>query len=584
MAGVSEPMPACRRQGRRRALVTAAVAVGLTVAGTLPLVRGAGASPLVDVVVRGTHGGAAAAAGAVRDVGGRVVRNLAIIDGAAARVPASRLVALMHHDGVAQVTPDAPVHLESTTAYDPTTDVGSIFDTTLMTGAQAYWKAGWTGRGVDVALIDSGVVPVNGLSASGKVLHGPDLSFESQAPNLRHLDTYGHGTHVAGLIAGRDDAATGAYAGDSADFVGMAPDARIVSVKVADSHGITDVSQVLAGIDWVVQHRADSGLNIRVLNLSFGTDSYQSYLYDPLSYAAETAWHDGIVVVAATGNAGWKSSGILDPADNPYLIAVGAADTMATASTADDTVAAFSSAGDGRRNPDLVAPGIHMESLRDPNSYIDATYPGGLITDRFFRGSGTSQAAAVVSGAAALVLQQHPLLTPDQVKALLTQTATPVVGQTKATAGAGELNLASALTAVPPVLAVQLWVHSSGTGTLEGARGSVHLTQNGVTLSGEKDIFGSPVNTTLLAAQLGSGTAWTGGVFNGVAWTGSGFVGSEWASSSWSSSSWSSSSWSSSSWSSSSWSSSSWSSSSWSSSSWSSSSWSSSSWSSSSWS
>ena len=135
-------------------------------------------------------------------------------------------------------------------AYTPTTDAGSLDTTTMATGAQAYWKAGYTGKGVDVAVIDTGTAPVPGLSTAGKIVNGPDLSFESQAPNLRYLDTYGHGTHMAGIIAGRADTAiSGKYAGDTSNFLGMAPDARIVSVKVADAMGAADVSQIIAGID-----------------------------------------------------------------------------------------------------------------------------------------------------------------------------------------------------------------------------------------------------------------------------------------------------------------------------------------------
>ena len=155
------------------------------------------------------------------------------------------------------------------------------------------------GQGVDVALIDSGVAPVQGLTAPGKVINGADLSFEQGADHLRYMDTYGHGTHLAGLIAGRD-ADWSPSNHDS--FSGVAPDARIVNVKVANAMGATDVSQVIAAIDWVVQHKNDNGMNIRVLNLSFGTDGVQNYVLDPLTYAAEVAWRKGIVVVAAAGN------------------------------------------------------------------------------------------------------------------------------------------------------------------------------------------------------------------------------------------------------------------------------------------
>ncbi|HXJ63060.1 MAG TPA: S8 family serine peptidase, partial [Actinomycetota bacterium] len=170
-------------------------------------------------------------------------------------------------------------------AFDPLTDMGSMYNIDRITGATTYWSNGFTGQGIGVALIDSGVAPVDGLTAPGKVINGPDLSFESQASNLAYLDTFGHGTHMAGIIAGRSGVATsGAYVNDTTHFLGMAPDAHIVSVKVADAHGATDVSQVIAAIDWVVQHRNDPGVNIRVLNLSYGTNSRQAYGPDPLGF------------------------------------------------------------------------------------------------------------------------------------------------------------------------------------------------------------------------------------------------------------------------------------------------------------
>lgn len=157
------------------------------------------------------------------------------------------------------------------------------------TGAASFWDDGYIGTGIDVAVIDSGVVPVNGLTYPGKVINGPDLSFESQAENLIYQDTFGHGTHMAGMIAGHDDRASEVKRGNTAHFLGMAPGARIVNVKVADSAGAVDVTQMIAAIDWVVQHRNDNGMNIRVLNLSYGTDGFQNYAIDPLTDAVERA-------------------------------------------------------------------------------------------------------------------------------------------------------------------------------------------------------------------------------------------------------------------------------------------------------
>jgi subtilisin family serine protease len=261
--------------------------------------------------------------------------------------------------------------------------VGSLYNTTLMTGAQAYWRAGFTGQGVDVAVIDSGVAPVPGLDGADKLYHGPDVSFEAQVPELAHLDTYGHGTHMAGIIAGRADAAVaGRYPGDTTSFLGMAPDARIINLKAADAAGATDITQVIAAVDWVAEHQHDNGLNIRVLNLSFGTDSRQLPKVDPLAHAVERAWKRGIVVVVSAGNAGFNMAnggpGLTNPARDPYVISVGAADPKGTTTVADDGLATFSSSGvpgaTGSKNPDLLAPGRSVASLRVPGSFLDETF------------------------------------------------------------------------------------------------------------------------------------------------------------------------------------------------------------------
>src|SRR5258705_1790775 len=225
------------------------------------------------------------------------------------------------------------------------------------TGAAAWWTAGYTGRGVDVALIDTGVSRMAGLATAGKVVYGPDLSLESQAPNLRDLDTNGHGTFMAGLIAGKDVALTAPYAlAPASAYRGMAPDARIVSLKVGTADGGTDVSQVIAAIDWVVQHKNDGDLNIRVLNLSYGTDSTQAYDVDPLAFAVEQAWNAGIFVVVATGNEGYvaHTGSLTSPATDPLVLAVGASDSMGTSTLLDDSVAGFSSAGSSARYVDVV--------------------------------------------------------------------------------------------------------------------------------------------------------------------------------------------------------------------------------------
>jgi serine protease AprX len=475
-------------------------------------------------------------------------------------------------------------------SYDPASDISSMASVTDWIGAQAWWAAGYTGHGVDVALIDSGVASVDGLAAPGKVINGPDLSLESQAPNLFDQDTFGHGTFMAGLIAGRDSGIAAPYQQAPASaYRGMAPDARIVSLKVATADGGTDVSQVIAAIDWVVQHRRDNGLNIRVLNLSYGTNSSQWYGVDPLAYAVEQAWDAGIVVVAAAGNSGYQSKGsspaLANPAYDKRIIAVGASDSMGTATLTDDTVPDFSAAAKtgSARAPDFVAPGTHLQGLRVPGSWIDLNVDGKvLLGDRFMRGSGTSEAAAITSGAVALILDKVPNATPDQGKRLSPAGADDMPTQNTRQSGAGELRLGTILGSALPSSGLPL-APSRGGGSLELARGSDHLTRDGVVLKGEQDIFGAAFDSGLMAILEGASNAWSGGIWNGNTWAGSSWSGNSWSGSSWSGSSWSGNSWSGSSWSGNSWSGNSWSGNSWSGSSWSGNSWSGNSWSTATW-
>ena len=337
---------------------------------------------------------------------------------------------------------------------------------------------------------------------------------------------------------------------------------RLDRVSVADA--ARTWSQVIAAIDWVVEHRTDGDLNIRVINLSYGTNSAQASTLDPLAYAAERAWKAGLVVVAAGGNYGFQSHmnnapALADPAIDRYVLAVGSSDSMGTLSVADDLVPAFSPwpKRGATRGVDLVAPGTHLQGLRVPNSYIDLKHPEGVIDGQSFRGSGTSESAALVSGAASLVLHKYPKATPDQVKKLLTSTGYDINGKSQAIGG-GELQLEPALAASLPS-AVQVWPAATGLGTLEGARGLDHLTRDGVVLTGEQDIFGAAFDSLAMADLEAQGSSWSGTMWNGSSWSGSSWSGSSWSGSSWSGSSWSGNSWSGSSWSGSSWSGSSWS-------------------------
>lgn len=358
------------------------------------------------------------------------------------------------------------------------------------------------GGGIDVALVDTGIAPVPGLDDPDQVVNGPDLSLDFQAGLPAGIDAYGHGTHMASTIGGEG---------------GMARRARLVNVKVGSADGAVDVSQMIAAIDWVVQHRDDAGMNIRVLSLSGGTDSTQSYLVDPLTHAVESAWHHGIVVVAAAGNSGGP---LADPAIDPYVISVGAADMVDPRNPFDDIVAPFSAVGTPERGVDLVAPGVSVLGLRVPGSTIDAANPGAVVGGSLFRGSGTSQAAAVVAGAAAQLLSDRPELRPDQVKALFAASARRLLTAPPEGQGAGVLDLRVAMR-LPAPAAAQTHPRSSGSGSLELARGGEHLiAEDGTVLEGEFDLQGGPWDPQRWAPLASAGQAWDGGTWNGNVWTG----------------------------------------------------------------
>jgi serine protease AprX len=486
--------------------------------------------------------------------------------------------------GVAAVTTAAPAAADA-----PTTP--SLFRLTKAIGAQDYWAAGYTGKGVDIAIIDTGTAPVDGLDAPGKLIHGADVSFDSQIDELRYLDAYGHGTHMAGIAAGRDTdepLAPAAYVNRPDLFLGVAPDARVLSVKAGDAHGAVDVTQVIAAIDWVVAHRHDDGLNVRVINLSYGTDSVQPNEVSPLAHAVEAAWNAGIVVVVAAGNDGATygrkdSPGLTAPARDPYVIAVGAADTKGTEPYADDAVAAFSNDGDAvsktKRNPDVVAPGVSVASLRVPGSTIDEMY--GAIAgegERLIRGSGTSQAAAAVSGAVALLLQQRPSATPDQIKTLLRGYTVRLAGELPVEQGTGELNLRGALKAGMPTAPNNTAkpAASTGTGLIEADRGTPHLVDEGIELRGEVDIFGQPLSAAELASSRTAGTVWQGGTWFGRELLGADWTtiaGPEWSARGWSGRNWSARGWSGRNWSARGWSGRNWSARGWSARGWSAGTW-----------
>ncbi|HET9728957.1 MAG TPA: S8 family serine peptidase [Acidimicrobiia bacterium] len=415
-------------------------------------------------------------------------------------------------------------------------------------GADIFYKNGIFGQyryggPVDIALIDSGVNPMPGLN-TGNVVQGPDLSFESQSPNLAHFDSLGHGTMLASLMVGRDAANPTLSDTQTAwGLTGIAPKARVVSVKVADSQGAVDVTQVIAAIDWVVAHAHDpasasnpTGFNIRVINLSYGVVANDPWQADALSFAVEMAWRSGITVIAASGNGGAAtyrfSPGLTSPAYNNDIIAVGSYDNNGTPKTFDDTTGkVLTNGGDdfmppytsgasraNPRIPDVVAPATHITGLHSMGANMDteiqsacyassdpAHYPMTVFgpNDRFVHASGTSQAAALASGAAALMISQYPGLTNDNIKHAL-QTTAYGAGLGVNLSGAGEINLAKDFVTTPSDFSQNY--HSTTNGTsYDDARGSSILTAvppagtvctPSCTLSGNTDIFGKPLSPT----------------------------------------------------------------------------------------
>ena len=273
---------------------------------------------------------------------------------------------------------------------------------------------GTTGRGVTVAILDSGVAADPDLvEPTNRILTSVNFADERLVS-----DPGGHGTHVAGIAAGNGGRSDGT-------FIGVAPEANIVDVRVLGRNGSGRISSVVRGIEWVLAHR--TAYNIRVLNLSFGAPAATSYRTDPMSAAIEIAWRRGLVVVVAAGNGGPGRDTVASPGIDPYAITVGATDDNGTIARGDDTLAPFSSWGSAK--PDLVAPGRRIVSLRVRGSALDLLYPDRVVVlpngSTYIRLSGTSMATPVVAGAVALLLQRRPNLTPDQVKALLVGTTQP---------------------------------------------------------------------------------------------------------------------------------------------------------------
>ncbi len=381
------------------------------------------------------------------------VTELPIVGSVAAFLTPAEIRQLGAAAFVSEIVADNPVY-----GFDYQSSM-SVTNLTIGLGELAPWDAdGPSGRGVTVAILDSGIATNTDL-ASSRIVGWKDFVNGQPAP----YDDAGHGTFVAGLIAGDGTGSLpledGGFA--SVQFRGVAPEASLVGIKVLDETGQGRASSLVAGIAWAVEHKDEYG--IRVLNISIGGNPVGSVRRDPVARAVEVAWQRGIVVVCAAGNEGeFGPGGVLSPGNDPLVITVGATDTRQTASVTDDAVAGYSSMGptlfDEFAKPDLVAPGNRLISLRTQGSYIDANFsentvpvfeyapaaPAGTASN-YLKLSGTSTSAPLVTGAAALMLGEDPTLTPDDLKVRLMRTADPVAGAGQYQQGAGTLDVDEAL-------------------------------------------------------------------------------------------------------------------------------------------
>ncbi len=357
----------------------------------------------------------------IAKVGGIVRNHLPIVGGSSTRLSADAIGRLSREPFVSFIQLDRKMK--------PMGSPGELSLYTKIIHASDVWAQGINGQGISVAVLDSGVAAADDLSLpASRIVASVDFTGQP-APG----DPGGHGTHVAGIIAGNGT--------DSAQArMGVAPAAKIVDVRVIQSDGTADLSSIIAGIQWVVQNRKT--YNIRVMNLSFGADSTIPYRDDVLASTVEMAWANGIVVVTAAGNGGPNPGTVVTPGSDPFVITVGALDDNGTLATTDDSLAVFSSHGptvDGFQKPDVLAPGRKIVSLRVPKSFLDILLPDRITDSNYFRLSGTSMSSPVVAGTAALILQKNPNLKPNQVKALLMQTAHKVSGATDPNSGGAGL-------------------------------------------------------------------------------------------------------------------------------------------------
>jgi serine protease AprX len=535
-------------QKKGRAVATVAAAAAALAGTSLVGAPAASASPSETVIV--TSAGLLSPVLAVLQAGGAVLAQYQIIDGVEASIPAALEPVLAALPGIT-VTPDISVNVQSTPASTGPHTPSDMF--LQQTGAARLASAGDTGQGVTVAVLDTGID--NLPDFSGRLVGGVDLT----GANNPFQDSYGHGTFVAGLVAGDGASSNGQYSGE-------APGANLVSIKVAGATGRTDLATLILGLQWAIVHQSAYG--IKVLNISLGFQPSESTVINPLDMAVQAAWGSGITVVVSAGNAGPFNGTILSPGDDPLVITVGALDDMASPSASGDEMTNFSSAGptspDGWVKPDVVTSGRSVVSLAAPGSTIYGNFPSARVGSANFVGSGTSFSSAIASGAAALVLADNPGLTPNQVKARLLGTASPGPAGNPFVDGHGALNAYAAATSGP------MNFSQSAVGllpTLPGATVSLSPTRPVDTWN--KNLWSGmswsqpPATGRAWNGYAWNATDWTGWAWNGAAWDASAWSGTTWNGEDWTGWAWNDAAWTGSAWNGSAWTGWAWNSSGW---------------------
>jgi serine protease AprX len=430
-------------------------------------------------------------------IGGQITDTFENFDTIAVNLPATSLMQLITLPGVTYVSADRAVtmmgHVSTTTGAEATRNASLL-------------SPGLDGSGIGIAVLDSGIYnshkSFTGRLGNVRVIVNKDFTGENRTD-----DPYGHGTHVASIAAGNESVSDGTYSG-------IAPNANLINLRVLTANGTGTTSGLLKGLNWLMSNR--STYNIRVVNLSLGAAAVDSYRNDPICRAVRRLVDAGVVVTAAAGNNGIDAQGrkiygqIHSPGIEPSAITVGAANTYGTDARDDDTMTTYSSRGptrgawtdsaglkhyDNLIKPDIAAPGNKIINAESPRNFLVIQHPeldAGVSSDptrAMMRLSGTSMATPVVAGAAALLLQANPRLTPNLVKAILMYTAQPLAGYNSFEQGMGEVNIEGAVRLAQLVRTDLLNSNQFGAPLLNGPAPATYTTIGGSTFTWSRGLL-----------------------------------------------------------------------------------------------